>query len=121
MRRIIDFSLMGEIALNLKEQIKELKNRRNQLLLDVNKIQEGYTGIDSTLIINKYKDKIRQIDTFIEIIGKYQICFEWLSGNYKKSHDKAESNLETILSDLKITDETIATIDLNDVGGNYND
>ena len=119
MRRIIDFSLMGEVALQLKKQIEDLKNKRNQLLLDVDKISEGYRGIDATVIVNKYKGKIGEIDNFISKIEKYQICFEWLSGNYKNSHDTAESSLAQIEPNAVIDDVT--TINLNNmVGGEYN-
>ena len=122
MRRIIDFSLMGEIALNLKQQIEELKKERNMLLLNVNKIPNNYKGKDSTALINNYELKIKEIDKFIKIMEEYQICFEWLAGNYKDSHDIAQNNLETILSNLTISDEINKTINLDNlVGGDNNE
>ena len=39
MRRRIKFLIMAEIAINLKQQLEELRVNRNQLLLDVNQIQ----------------------------------------------------------------------------------
>lgn len=93
MRRIIKYSIIGETAINLKKQLEELKKERNKLLIDIDKINDGYKGQDALIIINKYKAKINDINSFIENMEKYQICFEWLSGNYRDSHNKAQNSL----------------------------
>ena len=96
MRRIIKFSVMGEKAFKLKQQIEELKQLKMQLLNDINKINESYKGEDATLIIQMYNDKTKEIDSFINIMEKYQICLEWLSGRYRDSHNKAVNTLINI-------------------------
>lgn len=96
MRRIIKFSVMGEKAFKLKQQIEELKQLKMQLLNDINKINESYKGEDATLIIQTYNDKTKEIDSFINIMEKYQICLEWLSGRYRDSHNKAVNTLINI-------------------------
>ena len=98
MRRIIRFSVMGEKAFKLKQQIEELKQLKMQLLNDINKINESYKGEDATLIIQMYNDKTKEIDSFINIMEKYQICLEWLSGRYRDSHNKAVNTLININS-----------------------
>ena len=98
MRRIIKFSVMGEKAFKLKQQIEELKQLKMQLLNDINKINESYKGEDATLIIQMYNDKTKDIDSFINIMEKYQICLEWLSGRYRDSHNKAVNTLININS-----------------------
>lgn len=98
MRRIIKFSVMGEKAFKLKQQIEELKQLKMQLLNDINKINESYKGEDATLIIQMYNDKTKEIDSFINIMEKYQICLEWLSGRYRDSHNKAVNTLININS-----------------------
>ena len=115
MRRIIKYSVIGETAVTLKKQLDELKNKRNQLLIDINKINEGYKGQDATLIIEKYKNKLNEIDIFIQTLEKYQICFEWLSGNYRDSHNQAYTNLESVLP----ADNTMQTLtsDTINLGG----
>ena len=105
MRRIIEFSVMEEKAIKLKQQLEELKQEKNQLLADINKINESYKGVDATSIIELYHNKVKDIDRFITMMEKYQICFEWLSGSYRDSHNKAKNAIEFL--------ETSSPIDTN--------
>ena len=84
---------MAEIAINLKQQFEELRVNRNQLLSDVNQIQNGYKGNDATMIIEKYKEIIMELDTFIQNMENFQILLEWLSGSYRDLHNQAKNNL----------------------------
>jgi len=94
MKRRINYSVMGEKAILLKQQISDLIDARNQLLNDVDTIKEGYKGKDSDIIVEKYKEKINNVDTYIKNIENLQTILEWLSENYKDSHNKAKSNIE---------------------------
>ena len=100
MRRIIDFDLMAEKAIMLIKQLEELKNEKNQLLIDINKINDSYKGEDATLIVETYYNKTKEIDSFIKIMEKYQLCFEWLSGSYKETHNKTKNAIEFLESFL---------------------
>ena len=120
MKRIVKYSVMGETAMNLKQQLNELKKDRNVLLIDVNKINDGYKGKDATVIIEKYTNKVKELDQFIKNIENYQQCFEWLSGNYRDSHKKAKKGLETQQEELiemsSISDLSTGTINLEGFG-----
>ncbi len=94
MRRRIKYSDIGETASFLKRELWELRSARNQLLLDVISISDAYTGRDASLIVEKYKEKITTIDTYIQTMENVQMILEWLSGNYRDSHERAKSNLE---------------------------
>lgn len=109
MKKRIKYSVIGETASFLKQELEELKSARNQLLLDVNSISDGYKGKDASLIIEKYKEKITNNDTYIQTMENVQIVLEWLSGNYRDSHEKAKGDLE-IFSPLIPID----SIDSND-------
>jgi hypothetical protein len=105
MKKRIKYSVIGETASFLKQELEELRSARNQLLLDVNTINDEYKGKDATLIIEKYKEKITNIDNYIQAMDNFRIILDWLSGNYRDSHEKAKSNFEAF-SSLNPIDDT---------------
>lgn len=102
MKKKIKYSVIGETSSFLKYELEELGSARNQLLLDVNTINDAYTGKDATLIVEKYKEKITNLDTYIQTMENVQTILEWLSQNYRDTHEKAKSNLETFSSLIPI-------------------
>ena len=98
MRRKIKYSVIGETASLLKQDLDELRSSRNQLLNDVDTINDGYKGQDANLLIAKYKEKVANIDNYIQYMEKIQIVLDWLSENYNNSHSKAKNNLKTFLT-----------------------
>lgn len=95
MKKRIKYSVIGETSSFLKLELEELRIARNQLLLEVNTISYGYIGRDASLIIEKYKEKIANIDTYIQTIENVQTILDWLSKNYRDSHEKIKNDLET--------------------------
>ena len=102
MERKIKYSVLGETATSLKQDLEELRNARNQLLVDVNTIGDGYKGKDANIIITKYKEKIVNVDTYLQSMENVQIILNWLSNNYRNSHDKAKKNLAAFSSLIPI-------------------
>ena len=107
MRKIVKFSKIGEIAEDLKRQIEELKQEKDKLQVDVNKINDGYKGKYATIIIEKYVEKEKEIEMFIKNMERYQIILEWLSGSYRNSHNKAKKGLETENQMIEFEDMSI--------------
>ena len=95
MKKRIKYSVIGETSSFLKLELEELRIARNQLLLEVNTINYGYAGKDASLIIEKYKEKIANIDTYIQTMENVQIILDWLSNNYRDTHEKVKNDLET--------------------------
>ena len=98
MRRKIKYKVIGETAITLKEKVNLLKEQKTKILIDIEKIGEAYRGKDSNLIISKYKNKINELNIYIGVMEAYVSYFEWLSGNYQDSHNKATKNLDIMKS-----------------------
>ncbi len=110
MKKRVKYSVIGETTSFLKQELEELKSARNQLLLDVNSISDGYKGRDASLIIEKYKEKITNNDTYIQTMENVQTILEWLSGNYRDSHERIKSDLESLSSLIPIEETDIDDI-----------
>ena len=100
MLRRIKFKKIREISEELKKEILELKSENDILKEDVLKIREYYQGEDAELIISKFESRINYIEEYINILEVYNNYFEWISGAYEATNQKALKNLENLITDV---------------------
>lgn len=122
MRRIIDFNFIGETTFYLKQQVNILEDEKNKLLLDISKINECYNGKDADIIVSKYTEKAKSLNTLIEVMKNYNEYFAWLASSYKDIHknasNKLETQIETYASNIA-NDEYNITFKLENIVNNH--
>ena len=96
MRRKINYKFIEETASNLKTKLELLKEQQKKITKNIAQIKEVYIGQDADILVNKYNDKVKEMNVYIEVIEAYINYFDWLSGNYRDSHDKVTKNLNEI-------------------------
>ena len=94
MYRLIDFNYIGDTSSELLLLINILREDQSKLLNDIAKLSNCYQGKDAELVIAKYKERATSITGYIEFLEEYQKYFEWLSGSYRSSYQKAQRDIE---------------------------
>ena len=118
MHKRVKYHVIREVATDLSKEINELKNLINQLSFDIEKIKECYRGVDADLIIEKNKNAADYIKDFVNNVEIYNNYFEWISGAYNDTHNKAISELnKNKLEQAEIS--IIPTLNV-DLGGDSN-
>lgn len=107
MIRKIKFKQIREISEELKKEIIELKNEHEELKNDVLRIRECYKGNDAEVIISKFDARLKYIEEYIKILEVYNNYFEWISGAYDETSQKALSNLESMVTDVMANLDTL--------------
>ena len=110
MRRIIKYKVIAERAKQLKEQNEILRQQQIELNQEIQNIKEMYQGIDSEGIIEKYTNKINDLDQFRDVIDNYIIYFEGLAGNTGTIHNKARRAIQKAVD---LEEEPLLTTTLN--------
>ena len=119
MKRRIDTIGVLDISNKIKKEIEKLEEYQNKLLTDVNNINDFYKGIDASLIITKYLEKINNLKCVIKTLNDYVFYFNDVIGLYQNNYDRANeemyqvdiaqdifdinTDLEPNLSDIKIS------------------
>ena len=119
MKRRIDTLGVLDISNKIKKEIENLEQYQNKLLTDVNNINDFYKGIDASLIITKYLEKINNLKCVIKTLNDYVFYFNDVIGLYQNNYDRANeemyqvdiaqdiidinTDLEPNLSDIKIS------------------
>ena len=119
MKRRIDTIGVLDISNKIKKEIENLEQYQNKLLTDVNNINDFYKGIDASLIITKYLEKINNLKCVIKTLNDYVFYFNDVIGLYQNNYDRANeemyqvdiaqdifdinTDLEPNLSDIKIS------------------
>ena len=77
MKRRIDPVAISSVGDYLKTQLDEYKSLKQKVLNDIESIRNVYKGADAELIINKYKERINNLDkcAIIYFLQKYTIYF----------------------------------------------
>ena len=100
MRRKINFKVIEETASDLKIKVETLKEEQKKIIKDIAQIKDAYIGQDADILINKYNTKVKEMNVYMEVIESYINYFDWLSGNYRDSHNKVTKNLNEMQNAL---------------------
>ena len=107
MKRIINYKSIGETASYILLQEEILRDLKDRLLIDIEKITDSYKGIDGEKIKLKYNIKVKLIEEYLNVITTYRKYFEWLSGKYRDADEKIINDLNDIfLNPIPIENET---------------
>jgi len=118
MRRKINYEKLGSVSTKLQDYAQSLKQIKTKLLVDIDRVQEGYRGKDATMFISRYKEYANSLEVYLTVIDQYAQYFGWLSGNYRDSHGKATNAINSALDTADgVGVDTSATLSLGSVGG----
>ena len=99
MKRLVKFTYIADKTQYLKTKIEELNEKVEILRKDINEIENYYKGVDATIIINKYLEKTVIVESYINNLRRYANYFDWLSDNYKQSHEESLRNVTEVLNE----------------------
>ena len=122
MQRLIKYEIIREKSEEIKKEIKELKEECKNLILNIEAIRNSYVGKDAEAMISAYINKIYTIKNYLGVIEEYNNYFEWVSGAYKDTKQKAEKNLNNKLALLTKQELGNEVFDLSKInyGGDSN-
>ena len=100
MKRRIDPIAISSVGDYLKTQLDEYKNLKQKILTDIESIRNVYKGADAELIINKYKERINNLDSIMLNYENYAIYTQKISGKYQENLNKAKKDINSSLENL---------------------
>lgn len=100
MKRRIDPIAISSVGDYLKTQLDEYKNLKQKVLNDIESIRNVYKGADAELIINKYKERINNLDSIMLNYENYAIYTQKISGKYQENLNKAKKDINSSLENL---------------------
>lgn len=100
MKRRIDPVAISSVGDYLKTQLDEYKNLKQKVLNDIESIRNVYKGADAELIINKYKERINNLDSIMLNYENYAIYTQKISGKYQENLNKAKKDINSSLENL---------------------
>ena len=127
MQRLIRFDRIREIVEEINKNLIDLKNDKSNLLLKIQSINEWYEGKDATALIEKYTDKVNDLDEYIKVMEEYRDYFALISDSYKESYHKLSREISPVpeveeindtLSEEVLGDNVINNIDDNNINEN---
>ena len=120
MKKRIDPVAIKSVSDFLNSQIDLLKNAKNKLLIDIEKINTVYKGIDASVIVEKYKERLSKIDVIIlnyENFSKYmQNVSMAYSDNVNESKNELQQAIQTnssYLGNTGISTEVLQNMQAN--------
>ena len=100
MKRRIDPVAISSVGDYLKTQLDEYKSLKQKILTDIESIRNVYKGADAELIINKYKERINNLDSIMLNYENYAIYTQKISGKYQENLNKAKNDINSSLENL---------------------
>lgn len=100
MKRRIDPVAISSVGDYLKTQLDEYKSLKQKVLNDIESIRNVYKGADAELIINKYKERINNLDSIMLNYENYAIYTQKISGKYQENLNKAKKDINSSLENL---------------------
>ena len=100
MKRRIDPVAISSVGDYLRTQLDEYKNLKQKVLNDIESIRNVYKGADAELIINKYKERINNLDSIMLNYENYAIYTQKISGKYQENLNKAKKDINSSLENL---------------------
>ena len=100
MKRRIDPIAISSVGDYLKTQLDEYKSLKQKVLNDIESIRNVYKGADAELIINKYKERINNLDIIMLNYENYAIYTQKISGKYQENLNKATKDINSSLENL---------------------
>lgn len=100
MKRRIDPIAISSVGDYLKTQLDEYKSLKQKVLNDIESIRNVYKGSDAELIINKYKERINNLDIIMLNYENYAIYTQKISGKYQENLNKAKKDINSSLENL---------------------
>lgn len=97
MKKRIDPVAIKSVSDFLNSQIDLLKNAKNKLLTDIEKINTVYKGVDANLIVAKYKEKLSKIDIIILNYKNFSKYFKNISMSYSNNVQDSKKQLQQII------------------------
>ena len=96
----IDPIAISSVGDYLKTQLDEYKSLKQKVLNDIESIRNVYKGADAELIINKYKERINNLDIIMLNYENYAIYTQKISGKYQENLNKAKKDINSSLENL---------------------
>ena len=100
MKRRIDPIAISSVGDYLRTQLDEYKSLKKKVLNDIESIRNVYKGADAELIINKYKERINNLDSIMLNYENYAIYTQKISGKYQENLNKAKKDINSSLENL---------------------
>ena len=100
MKRRIDPVAISSVGDYLKTQLDEYKSLKQKVLNDIESIRNVYKGADAELIINKYKERINNLDSIMLNYENYAIYTQKISSKYQENLNKAKKDINSSLENL---------------------
>ena len=100
MKRRIDPIAISSVGDYLRTQLDEHKSLKQKVLNDIESIRNVYKGADAELIINKYKERINNLDIIMLNYENYAIYTQKISGKYQENLNKAKKDINSSLENL---------------------
>lgn len=100
MKRRIDPIAISSVGNYLKTQLDEYNSLKQKVLNDIESIRNVYKGADAELIINKYKERINNLDIIMLNYENYAIYTQKISGKYQENLNKAKKDINSSLENL---------------------
>lgn len=100
MKRRIDPIAISSVGDYLRTQLDEYKSLKQKVLNDIESIRNVYKGADAELIINKYKERINNLDSIMLNYENYAIYTQKISGKYQENLNKAKKDINSSLENL---------------------
>lgn len=119
MKRLVKYNFIGDSSSKMYAKINELNEEIRILNEDISKIEDSYKGKDAEEIISKYRLKIDYIESYLTIISNYQKYFDWLSGRYRDTHQKALKDISSFSDFLSDNKDVVDTDKLSQVESLY--
>lgn len=99
MRKLIKIKDIKEITDIINKEIDTLIEQATNLKEDINSISELYKGQDANIIITKYNERIKLLNSIIINYQEYRDYFYKISNSYEENINTATKNLNNLLED----------------------
>ncbi len=107
MKRKIDPIAINSVSEYFREAANDLEIAKQKLIKDISLISNFYKGEDATQIMEKYTNRVLQIDSVINNISRYATFMKKMSGGHSENFNTSKKNF----SDTLLTISEIPRID----------
>lgn len=105
MKRRIDPVAIASVANYVETKKQELELAKDKLLKDISRITDFYRGNDAIIIINKYQNRVNNLDSIIANYENYAIYMKKISGAYENNLNNSKQSLNKVLESININVE----------------
>ena len=109
MRKKINLEKISDITIKITDKLKLLEEAKKEIVIDINKLDECYTGKDAEIIKNKYIKSVNNINNLTDTLEAYILYFKYITGNYRENKFNATKHIDEIMNSVMNTfsnDET---------------